>query len=149
MRTVPGQWRRPEGSRPRGIRFGCWFTKMRTTDLTEAPASSGTVALSRDGPRRVGLERVEGQVTRPTSSRVPITGREPELATDAPAWIVQFEGELRLDPFLVWIDPTCVVVDDKRLYVGTGPVRDLSSGVTMTPPPISEGPDRALPPLQP
>lgn len=79
-----------------------------------------------------------------------LTGLEPEIQTDAPAWVVAFKGEVPM-PMSgeVWVDPTCIVVDGDGGFYATGPVRILASGVTVTPPPARVKPDRALPPLLP
>jgi hypothetical protein len=78
------------------------------------------------------------------------TGTEPEIRTDAPAWLVAFGGEIPM-PMSgeIWIDPTCIVVGGDGGFYATGPVRILSSGVTVTPLPAGQEPDLALPPLLP
>lgn len=81
---------------------------------------------------------------------VPLTGREPQIQTDAPAWVIQFKGEI---PMLlageVWIDPICVVINGERGYFATGPVRNLDTGALHTPEVPANPPDRALPTLAP
>jgi hypothetical protein len=80
----------------------------------------------------------------------PLTGLEPEIKTDAPAWIVTFKGEVPM-PMTgeIWIDPTCIVVGGDGGFYATGPVQILSSKVTVTPVPAKQQPDLALPPLLP
>ena len=81
---------------------------------------------------------------------VPLTGREPEIASVAPAWIITFEGALPMPKSGdVWMDPICIVVGGTGGYSATGPVRIQSSGVTVTPLPAGEAPSLALPPLLP
>lgn len=65
----------------------------------------------------------------------PLTGKEPEIDTDDPTWLITFRGELQM-PMLqqVWIDPTCVVVGDAGGVFATGPIRVNSTGVTKQPP---------------
>ena len=75
-----------------------------------------------------------------------LTGAEPELRTDAPAWLVQVRGEVpMLTSGEVWIDPTCIVVDGNGGWYATGPVRDATSGVLETAPSVGEEPDLSLP----
>lgn len=78
-----------------------------------------------------------------------LTGLEPELQSDRPAWLVQFRGDIRVDWELVFTDPICIVVDGDGGFFGTGPVRQVGTDVTVTPQPAKQEPDRALPPLEP
>jgi hypothetical protein len=78
-----------------------------------------------------------------------LTGLEPELQSDRPAWIVQFRGDIRVDWELVFTDPVCIVVDGDGGFFGTGPVRQVGTEVMFTPQPAKQEPDRALPPLGP
>lgn len=79
-----------------------------------------------------------------------LTGVEPEIQTDAPAWIATFKGEVPM-PMNgeIWVDPTCIVVSGDGGFYATGPVKILSSDVTVTPLPAKQKPDLALPPLLP
>ncbi len=80
----------------------------------------------------------------------PLTGKEPEIDTDDPAWLITFRGELQMPRLQeVWIDPTCVVVGGDGGVFGTGPIRVNSTGETKQPPADELQPDRALPPLAP
>jgi hypothetical protein len=81
---------------------------------------------------------------------VPLTGREPEIQTDAPAWIVTFTGEVPMPKSgEIWIDPTCIVVGGGGGIYATGPVENSSTHLTVTPLPAIQQPDLALPPLLP
>lgn len=77
---------------------------------------------------------------------VPLTGLEPEIQTDDPAWIITYSGEV---PMLKggedWIDPTCIVVAGHGGFYATGPVRNLGSGVVTAPVPPLVEPDLVLP----
>lgn len=83
---------------------------------------------------------------------VPLTGREPEIQTDQPAWVVAFGGEVAL-----WTrsgagairakDPTCVVIDGWRTWYLTGGWSD-ATGALYTPMPAAE-PVLTLPALLP
>jgi hypothetical protein len=79
---------------------------------------------------------------------VPVRGQEPELATDAPAWIVTFGGRLELPRGMGWTDdPVCVVVDGQPYFYIVGA---RGKGDTMTSPrPYLDPPKFALPSLAP
>lgn len=79
---------------------------------------------------------------------VPLTGREPELAADDPAWVIQFHGDIPMRSG-VWTDPVCIVTPLSFGYYATGPSTDYNSGKTQTPEPPPVSPDRSLPPLVP
>lgn len=78
-----------------------------------------------------------------------LTGREPEIQTDEAAWLIVYRGEMPQSRPVgdVWVDPTCVVIDDAPIIYATGPIR-TADGVTVTPPPLGM-PTMALPPLAP
>lgn len=82
---------------------------------------------------------------------VRLTGREPELQSDQPAWIVQFRGQIRMAwSNTVYVDPACIVVDGgDGGFFGTGATREVGSNVTTTPRPVPTEPDRLLPPPRP
>lgn len=81
---------------------------------------------------------------------VPLTGRGPEIASAAPAWIITFRGMLPMPKSgEEWVDATCIVVGGTGGFYATGPVQILSSGATVTPLPAGEAPSLALPPLLP
>jgi hypothetical protein len=96
-----------------------------------------------------GLGRVPHAIDAPHYAR--LTGREPELQSNKPAWIVQFRGEIRM-PWsnTVYVDPACIVVDGgDGGFFSTGATRDVGSEVTTTPRPVAAEPDRTLPPPRP
>jgi hypothetical protein len=80
----------------------------------------------------------------------PLTGREPQLSSSRPAWLIQFHGPI---PMPVsdeeWIDPICVVIDGAGGFLATGPVRHLDSGTIESPPPPARPPVWTVPPLAP
>jgi hypothetical protein len=80
-----------------------------------------------------------------------LTGREPELQSDKPAWIVQFRGDIRMAlSNTVYVDPACVVVEGgDGGFFGTGTVNEVGAGVSRTRQPVAAEPDRLLPPPQP
>jgi hypothetical protein len=80
---------------------------------------------------------------------VPLTGREPQLAEDGPAWIIQIRGDVPQPGGEVWTDPTCVVTQSEFGYFATGPVRNTATGKVVTPEPPTTPPDTKLPPLAP
>jgi hypothetical protein len=99
----------------------------------------------------IGADQVSGMGRIPHARDafryVPLTGLEPEIQTDAPAWIVTFTGEVPMPKSgEIWIDPTCIVVGGGGGMYATGPVEITSSHVTVTPPPGNQQPDLALPP---
>lgn len=96
-----------------------------------------------------GLGRTEHAIDAPHYAR--LTGREPELQSEKPAWIVQFRGEIRM-PWsnTVYVDPACIVVDGgDGGFFSTGAAREVGSEVTTTPRPVAAEPDRTLPPPRP
>ena len=81
---------------------------------------------------------------------IPLTGREPQLREEGPAWIIQVHAELpQPGSNEVWIDPTCVVTQDDFGYFATGPVRNAATGALFTPEAPAIPPDRKLPALAP
>ena len=84
---------------------------------------------------------------------VRLTGKEPGLDDDGPAWVVVFKGEMYMaKPDETWADPVCIVATgrpriDYTGFYAVGPVR-TRSGAIVTPLPAPE-PDRTLPPLTP
>jgi hypothetical protein len=79
---------------------------------------------------------------------VPLSGREPEIQTDAPAWLIQVRGPLQapLDPEIA-VDPTCVVIAGQYTLFGTGGSID-QNGVVHSPRTVVHPPG-SLPPLGP
>lgn len=96
-------------------------------------AAMGRVPSARDVPRYV-----------------PLTGKEPEIQTDAPAWVIQLSGDIPMPQSgEVWRDPVCVVVAGGSGYYATGPVTNTATGEVMTPTGPAVPPDLKLPPLAP
>ncbi|HET7678384.1 MAG TPA: hypothetical protein VFK38_11105 [Candidatus Limnocylindrales bacterium] len=79
-----------------------------------------------------------------------LVGVEPEIQSNEPAWIVQFQGEVPM-PMSgeIWTDPTCIVVGTDGGFYATGPVKNVGSGAVYTPLPPKQMPEFALPPLLP
>jgi hypothetical protein len=74
-------------------------------------------------------------------------GKPPELQTDAPAWVVQFDGDVAARTATLH-DPTCVVIDGVRTLFGTGGVTSLD-GRTERRSELAVAPELSLPPLMP
>jgi hypothetical protein len=101
----------------------------------------------------IGFDKVAGMGQIPAASRArdyaPLTGLEPELQVDQPAWMVQFAGEVpQAFSGETWIDPICVEVDGKAGFYATGPVR-TAAGALHTPRPVPIQPKYSLPSLMP
>ena len=99
----------------------------------------------------LGLDAVAGMGRIDSAARAreyaPLTGREPELVSAKPAWMIQFRGEVpQLRGGEVWIDPVCIVIDGAGGFYATGPVI-LQSGRLHTPEPVPVPPSLSLPPL--
>ena len=78
-----------------------------------------------------------------------LTGREPQLNDEGPAWIVQIKGDLHQPTGQIWTDPTCVVTTGDFGWYGTGAVTDVTTGKVTQPLPVSVAPDLGLPQLVP
>lgn len=83
-----------------------------------------------------------------------ISGTEPEIDSDSPAWAITLRGEVpQPTSHEVWIDPTCVIIDGEQGYFATGGgYKVLESGKRgpfIPPLETTPGPDLALPPLAP
>jgi hypothetical protein len=78
---------------------------------------------------------------------VRLTGQEPEIHLDRPAWVAAYSGRMTLPRGLGWADdPTCVVIDGGRFVFLTG---DHGRGdVTIAALDVPR-PELALPPLAP
>jgi hypothetical protein len=80
---------------------------------------------------------------------IPLSGREPQLKEDGPAWVIQIRGDVPQPGGEVWTDPTCVVTQGEFGWFATGLVRDTATGkVLISKLPVSV-PDATLPPLAP
>jgi hypothetical protein len=131
------------------------------TDLVAVSASSPDPAaakvLERCNIALYGTDHVSGMGMISKASDLPhyvsLTGREPVLSFDGPAWIVAFKGQIAMPKLNeIWIDPVCVVVDSpdaglSGFYATGGWV--ASSGEVHTPLPAILPPDRPLPSLSP
>ena len=135
---------------------------------TSSPMPTGVVGVSASHPsadaaaameacqvgQLIPLTQVVG-MARLASARdvpryVPLTGREPEIQTDAPAWVIQVSGDVSaVRNGEVWKDPTCVVIDDQSGFYATGRVTNVASGKVSAPGPPAIPPDSKLPPLLP
>jgi len=74
-------------------------------------------------------------------------GKPPELETDAPAWVVQFDGDVGTRSGTLH-DPTCVVIDGVRTLFGTGGATRLDGRIEPRSE-LAKAPELALPPLMP
>ena len=84
------------------------------------------------------------------SRYVPLTGREPQLLDDGPAWIVTTHMNLaQPGGDEVWTDPTCVATRNELGWYATGPVTIASTGSARSPEPPKTPPDLIVPPLAP
>lgn len=80
---------------------------------------------------------------------VPLTGREPLLQEDGPAWVIQITGDVQQRGSEIWTDPTCIVTAGDFGFYATGPVKNTSTGSTSMPEAPKVPPNRSLPPLAP
>lgn len=117
------------------------------------PSDEAATAMELCGVAHIGTENIVGmgRIMRAQDAwhYVPLTGREPELQTSSPAWIITFRGEVNMPRGQeVWLEPTCMVIDGQPGFYATGPVI-LPSGAVATPLPATAAPDRRLPPLAP
>ena len=97
------------------------------------PASDAQQALQLCEAYDLGLDRVSGMGLIPRARNAVnyarLSALAPFLASDSPAWVVQFRGQVnRLPLGQGWIDPTCVVIDGTQQFFATGPVVDLATG---------------------
>jgi hypothetical protein len=80
---------------------------------------------------------------------VPLTGREPQLKENGPAWVIQIHGDVQELGSEIWTNPTCVVTAQDAGYYATGPVRNTVTGKVVLPEPPANPPDLSLPALAP
>jgi hypothetical protein len=120
------------------------------------PGPAAQRAMDLCGVKGYGIGTVGGMGLIPDARRVPdyvpLSGREPELAVDKPAWVIAFEGWLTMvtrtrSPITEVQDPVCVVIDGAPFMFLTGASR--AGDVIVPPPPSSHEPTYALPPLAP
>lgn len=137
-------------------------TPSLDSDVTPVSLSSAR-GLAADGLEGCGVSMYADQVRgigvleRSTllPRYVPLTGREPEIKPDRPAFAVLFEGSIRLplrggpgSPSYQDIESaTCVFIDGAPIWYVTGPWEDsLGNKGTPEPAPLM---DRDLPPALP
>jgi hypothetical protein len=114
------------------------------------PSPDAQQALDLCNAKQYGLDKVAriGLIARAHDAihYVPLQGIEPEIQTDSPAFIIQFQGEIPQPMYNgeTWIDPICVVIDGESGFYATGP-RLLADGRTIAPDPVPLRPDRLLP----
>lgn len=146
-------------------------TSMATNGAATSPASDDVVPVSLTSAKGLAADGLEGcgvsmyadqirgigVLERSTMlpRYVPLTGREPEIKPDRPAFAVLFEGSIRL-PFrggqgsATYADiesATCVFIDGAPIWYVTGPWEDsLGNKGTPEPAPLM---DRDLPPALP
>jgi len=129
-----------------------------------APVSlSSATGLAADGIEACGVRKYADQIrgigvlehATMLPRYVPLTGREPEIKSDSPAFVVLFEGTLRLPlrggpgaPTYQDIQgATCTFSDGMPIWYMTGPWEDsLGNKGTPEPAPLM---DRDLPPALP
>jgi hypothetical protein len=99
------------------------------------------------------IEKVAGMGQIPSAKDllhyVPLTGREPQLQEESPAWVIQIKGEVQQFGNEIWIDPICIVTANDHGFYATGPVKNTETGQVLEPEPPSKPPDRTLPRLVP
>jgi hypothetical protein len=118
------------------------------------PGTEALAALSAcHVPDQYPLEEVTrmGFIPHASDARqyVRLTGREPELATDAPAWLVEFAGPIP-QPMSGenWFDAVCAVVDGNGGFFATGDVVSMDGRIDH-PLPVPSEPTYSLPTLAP
>ncbi|MBA3779535.1 MAG: hypothetical protein H0X16_09615, partial [Chloroflexi bacterium] len=91
--------------------------------------------------------KIVGMALIPSAREAPdyvsLTGMEPEIQTDSPAWVIDFRGDVGTRVGSL-INPICVVVDGETSLFGTGG-RKVEGKVVSTPRPDPDPPTRALP----
>ena len=101
----------------------------------------------------IPIEKVAGMGQVPSARDllhyVPLSGREPQLQVESPAWVIQIKGEVQQRGNEIWIDPTCIVTANDFGFYATGPVKNSETGQVLEPEPPSKPPDRTVPPLVP
>jgi hypothetical protein len=128
------------------------------SDLTPVSLSAPS-AMAADGIRLCGVQQRATQIAaigiidhaRLLPYYVPLTGREPEIQTDSPAFVVQFSGTIRMNPrgqpgHPAYVDAqgvTCIVLNGVPITYVLGPSTD-SLGHSYTPEPAPMD-TRALP----
>lgn len=157
--------------------FGCTTAAAPVTEgpdgptatplKTLAPVSGEIEAVSKSKPtaeavdvmakcsigEQIVIDKVSGMGKVPTAKDVlhyvPLTGREPQLKEQGPAWMVQIRGDVPQPGGEIWTDPVCVVTAGDHGFYATGTVTNAKTGKVTTPEPPLVPPDRTLPALAP
>jgi len=116
-----------------------------------SPSKDAKAAMDVCSIDQLGLDAIAGMGlidhASDASLYAPLTGREPELKSSVPAWMIQLQGWVpQLRGGEVWIDPICVVIDGYGGFYATGPVQ-FSDGTITSPMPAASPPSYRLPPL--
>lgn len=97
------------------------------------------------------MDLVAGMAEVPSARDVPrygwFFGNPPEFDTDAPAWVVQIDGDL-VTRNGTYNDPTCVVIEGVRSFFLTGGSTNIA-GEKRPRSVLAIAPEFALPPVQP
>lgn len=146
-------------------------TSASTTPVAPSPTTQEPVlkpvSLSRptaEAAKALSLCEVTGRETQVSgmallrhASDLPdyvlLTGREPEIQTSDPAWVVAYRGVITLTTrsqggSIEMTDPTCVVIDEIPIWFATGSTRS-GDGTTVTPEPVASTELLSLPTLSP
>lgn len=134
---------------------------------TELPVGTSLEAVSRSHPTQealaaldlchvtdgYGIDSVARMALVPhasvAGSYVPLTGREPYLQTQEPAWLILFGKGIDMPmEDATWYGAFCAVVDQAAGFYGTGDIV-TNGGARTTPPPVEHPPTAALPTLAP
>lgn len=104
-----------------------------------------------DGASTLGVALVEGMgkvvPARDAPIYAPLTGLEPEIQTDAPAWVIAIAGVVSLPLADTMRNPTCVVVGGQATWFDTDAHSTPEGWVTARP--LALPPIYRLPPLVP
>jgi hypothetical protein len=153
-----------------GLLAGCYRPAAGTDvptgeapDLPAVPVDSTLAAVSRSNPGPDAkaaldlcgasdqLELVAGMALVPRARDVgkymPTNGKEPELQSDTPVWLIQFKGELAHAHVGTVFNPVCMVMNGD--YTPYGPYGDRSGTKAATLLPGFTAPILALPTLAP
>jgi hypothetical protein len=105
------------------------------------PGAAASAALKLCGVDRIGIEHVArmGEIpsARDAARYVPLRGVEPELQTDASAWLIVFSGKINLGHAYWAQDPICAVIDGTPTMFEPGP---YGRGDTTEVPPTPQAP---------
>ena len=112
-----------------------------------APSPDAAAALKACGTDRVGIDRV-AQIGEIPSARlapdyVELWGVEPEIQTDAPAWIIVYSGRISLGRGIWAEDPFCLVINGRATFFA--PHEQGRGDRSLTPPTLPTKPTLVLP----